>query len=160
MKFPVNEAIKVLLQKTGVTQTASSVRESMFETCMNRNARCHTVCVLYSVAAQCYSCACSSRTRCRRAYTILAIRGLDTSAGAESQLHSNKISRTGRGRGGVFWVLNNAKRGEEILLFVCLACRDPERIKRQVRDKGRGKKMWFHTKTMNAGQNATGSYLL
>lgn len=31
----------------------------------------------------------------------------------ESQLHSNKISRTGRGRGGVFSGLNNGKKEEK-----------------------------------------------
>lgn len=39
----------------------------------------------------------------------------------ESQLHSNKISRTGSGRRGVFWELNNARREEKVLQFVLQA---------------------------------------
>lgn len=57
----------------------------------------------------------------------------------ESQLHSNKISRTGGGLRGVFWVLNNVRREEKILLlFVSHAGHDPQCSKTLVIDKGQG----------------------
>ena len=97
-----------------------------------------------TITPECYGCAYSSSTHTASGHTQ-SLHFKDSTplfcytVIVESQLHSNKISRTGGGRRGVFWVLNNVRRREKILLlFVSRAGHNPHCSKTLVIDKGQG----------------------
>ncbi len=113
LKFPVNEAIKVWLQKrvsrrltrnicyitlyTVLLHSATVVRTAFAHTASE-----HTQSLHYkdSTPLFCYQ--------------------------VKSKLYSNNISRTGRGRRGVFRVLNNEKKEEKICLLFFLHAGTPD----------------------------------